>query len=73
MQLSLYLDSETEYLVKAAAAAEGVSLSRWVSTAVQEKTRTCWPKTVVDAAGAFPDWPATDLQSGTEAPRENWD
>ena len=73
MQVTLYIDNKSEVLAKAAAAANGVSLSRWVSGAIQDKTLNTWPKAVLDAAGAFPDWPEVDCQSGVDAPRETWD
>ena len=73
MQLTLYIDNETEVLSKAAAASSGVSLSRWVSQTIKEKTLTEWPKAVRDAAGAFPDWPLADASDVADVPRESLD
>ena len=74
MQLTLYLDSGTERLARTAAEAEGLSLSRWVANKIHEATLAHWPKTVVDAAGAFPDWPLVESQPTTaDVPRESLD
>ena len=74
MQLTLYLDSGTERLAKTAAEAEGLSLSRWVANKIHEATLAQWPKTVVDAAGAFPDWPLVESQpAAADVPRESLD
>lgn len=73
MQLTLYLDNETEALAKAAAAANAMSVSRWVAQTIQEKTLTHWPKAVRDAAGAFPDWPLAQNAGVDDIPRETLD
>lgn len=59
-QLTLYLDSETERQVKAAAKAAGTSLSRWVAGLIREKTANRWPESVVRLAGAWPDLPSLE-------------
>ena len=74
MQLTLYLDSGTERLAKSAAEAEGVSLSKWVANKILEAAFAEWPKTVIDAAGAFPDWPLVESQPAAgDVPRETLD
>ena len=74
MQLTLYLDSGTERLAKSAAEAEGVSLSKWVASKIHEAAFAAWPKTVVDAAGAFPDWPLVEIQPAAgDVPLETLD
>ena len=70
MQLTLYLDNETEVLAKSAAAERGISLSKWVSQAIQEKTLTQWPEAVKNAAGTFPDWPLEERNDVADVPRE---
>ena len=70
MQLTLYLDKDTQLLAKAAAAADGVSLSRWVASTIQDATQVKWPKVVLDAAGAFPDWPLVEPDNTPDVPRE---
>jgi hypothetical protein len=56
-QITLYLDEETEQLVRAAAEACGVSKSRWVADLIRRHACDTWPEDVVQLAGAFPDFP----------------
>ena len=56
-QITLYLDDETEQLVRAAAEACGVSKSRWVADMIRRHARDTWPDEIVALAGAFPDFP----------------
>lgn len=51
-QVTLYIDSETEEKLKAAAKSAGVSQSRWVADLIREKTAAAWPASVVRLAGA---------------------
>jgi len=74
-QVTLYLDDETEAGMKEAAAAEGVSQSRWVISLIKERTNTEWPESVVRLAGAWADFPtAEELRSGQpeDLPRESF-
>ena len=59
-QLTIYLDEDTERRVKTAAESAGVSLSRWVTSVVREKTETEWPQAILDLAGAWPDLPTAE-------------
>jgi predicted transcriptional regulator len=54
-QVTIYLDDETEGRMKEAARAAGVSYSRWIAELIAERTRTEWPQSVVDLAGAWAD------------------
>jgi hypothetical protein len=57
-QVTLYLDDATDAKARAAAAAAGVSYSRWVSDLVRAKTLDEWPASVRALAGeirGFPD------------------
>jgi hypothetical protein len=56
-QVTIYLDSDTEKRVKKAARSEGVSLSKWIASALRGKTEAAWPKEVLDLEGAWPDFP----------------
>ncbi len=72
-QVTLYLDSETEKKMKAAAGAAGVSNSRWVAGLIRERTDDEWPAAIVELAGAWPDMPnLEDIRSGEgeDVPRE---
>jgi hypothetical protein len=56
-RVTIYLDDDTEKSAKKAAQSEGVSLSKWITSAVRAKTATAWPKQVLDLEGAWPDFP----------------
>lgn len=74
-QLTIYLDEETERRLKSAAQSAGMSLSRWVASVIREKTETAWPQSVLDLAGAWPDFPtAEELRQSqpTDSPREDF-
>jgi hypothetical protein len=77
-QLTLYLDSDTEEKMKAAAKAAGVSQSRWVSDLIREKTAAEWPASVVQLVGSWAedDFPSLDeIRKGLppDLPRESFD
>jgi Family of unknown function (DUF6364) len=59
-QLTLYLDSDTEAKVKKAAKAAGVSVSRWVSSLIRERTADEWPSIVREMAGSWPETPTAE-------------
>jgi hypothetical protein len=72
-QLTLYLDEDTEAKLKKAAKAAGVSVSRWVSNLIRERTADQWPESVREMAGSWPDAPmAKDLREELpeDVPRE---
>ncbi len=72
-QVTIYLDSETEARMKAAAKAAGKSHSRWVAELIREKTATEWPESVVRMIGAWPDLPTVEeIRAGMpeDVPRE---
>ena len=56
-QLNLYVDDPTHQTIKAAAKAAGISLSKWVSNLVRERTADEWPPEVLALAGAWKDFP----------------
>jgi hypothetical protein len=59
-QVTIYLDDEAEQKARAAAHAEGVSLSRWVAERIRRPARHEWPVTVRALAGAWGDLPAAE-------------
>jgi hypothetical protein len=72
-QITLYLDTETEARVKAAAQAAGISQSRWVADLIRERTRTEWPAWVADIVGSWSDLPSLEeIREGLpeDLPRE---
>jgi hypothetical protein len=65
-QVTIYLDAEAERRLKAAARKAGVSVSRWVSELVENRTRSDWPAEARALAGAWPDFPDPgDLRAAT--------
>lgn len=72
-RVTIYLDDDTEKRAKKAAWSEGVSLSKWIASALRAKTATAWPKEVLNLEGAWPDFPEIhELRGGAlpEARRE---
>lgn len=67
-QVTLYMDDDTLGRMRAAADAAGLSMSAWLARLVRERTRTEWPREVVDLAGAWRDLPvAEDLRASEPA------
>jgi hypothetical protein len=56
-QITLYLDDETQTLVDEAAAANGVSKSRWVADIIRKHAAHEWPQDCLALAGRFADFP----------------
>ena len=59
-QVTIYIDAETEQKARAAARAEGVSLSKWVAGRIQRRARNEWPEAVRALAGAWDDLPSAE-------------
>jgi hypothetical protein len=73
--LTLYLDRETESLIRVAARESNISVSRWVASTIKRVTRSTWPAEVRRMAGAWPDFPSAEKlreSSGKDMPRENF-
>lgn len=56
-QITLYLDEETEALLRTRPRAAGLSYSRWVVELIRGNAARTWPPEVAQLAGAFPDFP----------------
>jgi hypothetical protein len=56
-QVTIYLDEQTESTARAAAEADGISLSKWIAQRIQKSARKEWPAAVRELAGAWPDLP----------------
>jgi hypothetical protein len=56
-QITLYLDDATQALVEQAAAAHGMSKSRWVAEMIRKHAAHEWPQDCLACAGQFPDFP----------------
>lgn len=59
-QITLYLDDATQALVDQAAAANGMSKSRWVADLIRRHAAHEWPQDCLALAGSFPDFPLRD-------------
>jgi len=72
-QVTIYLPDELESKARQAAKANGKSVSRWIAEQVVQSLEDAWPQSVLDAAGAIPDFPDTTALRrgyGPDAPRE---
>ncbi len=69
-QITLYLDDATQALVEQAAAASGMSKSRWVAEIVRKYAAHEWPKRCVELAGRFPDFPLIDTGDADSLPAD---
>ena len=59
-QLTIYLPDDIESKAREAAKAKGQSVSRWIADQVLRDLEDRWPKTVLDAAGAIPEFPSLE-------------
>lgn len=67
-QLTLYLDEETERLLKQSAQRAGVSQSRWVAEVIRRSAAPEWPAALREALGGWQDFPEPqDLRAGIAA------
>ena len=72
-QITIYLDEETEGLMKAAVEGSGISQSKWIAEAVRERVRSEWPRSIAALAGAWSDFPTAEQlrkKHGTDGARE---
>ncbi|HEY7333377.1 MAG TPA: hypothetical protein VH639_00740 [Bryobacteraceae bacterium] len=75
-QLTIYLPDQLESKARKAAKAKHESVSRWIAGQIERGLSRAWPKEVLDAAGAVPDFPSLeDLRKGygKDAAREPMD
>jgi hypothetical protein len=74
-QVMLYLDEETEALMRQRARECGLPYSRWVASLIRAEALRAWPDDFLRLAGSVPDAPlATDLRAAdvSDLPREKW-
>ncbi len=73
-QMTIYLDRETDQMVREAARRAGESASKWVGEAIRRQTRDQWPADVLEILGSWEqDFPASEqLRAGLgkDVPRE---
>lgn len=56
-KIMLYLDDETEVLLRNCAQSAGLSNSEWVANLIRQNAKTQWPAEILQLAGTFPDFP----------------
>jgi hypothetical protein len=55
-QITIYLPDDLEKQARKAAKAHRLPFSRWIADQLVKSLRDEWPKGVLDAAGALPDF-----------------
>lgn len=59
-QVTIYLPDAVENKARKAAKAKGETVGRWIADQVSQAVDDTWPKSVLDAAGALPDFPGLE-------------
>lgn len=54
-RITIYLNDEVENKLKKAAKTSGLSVSKWIAEAIEEKLMPEWPQDVVKLAGSWKD------------------
>ncbi|MGA3211578.1 MAG: hypothetical protein ABSD20_09735 [Terriglobales bacterium] len=64
-QITIYLPATLENRARKTAKLRGLSVSRWIADQIVHNLDDAWPKGVLAAAGAIPDFPdLKDLRQG---------
>lgn len=74
-QIMLYLDEETERLMRQVAEREGLPYSRWVAGLIRAAARNRWPEEFLQLSGSFSDAPLAEETRAFDTPdlpREAW-
>ena len=76
-QLTIYLDDETEQLVRRHVEGSRMSASKWIAETVRNRVLSQWPDDVISLFGSwkkddFPDAAELRAASGTDAKREEF-
>jgi len=59
-QITIYLPDELEAKARKAAKARREPVSRWIASQLERSLSDTWPKGVLDAAGALPEFPSLE-------------
>ena len=59
-QITIYLPDELEARARKAAKARREPVSRWIAGQLARGLSEAWPKEVLDAAGALPEFPGLE-------------
>ena len=74
-QVMVYLDADTEQLMRKAAEQAGLPYSRWVAGLIRRAARETWPEEFLKLAGSLPDAPLAQEIRATDVPdlpRAGW-
>lgn len=74
-QIVMYLDEETERVMRKAAETTGLPYSRWVAGLIRAAARNFWPEEFLKLAGSIPDASlAKEIRAadGPNLPRTAW-
>jgi hypothetical protein len=73
-QITLYLDDQTEQLLRLAAKTSGIPQSRLASTMLQQRLKAQWPEWGASLAGAWQDFPLAESlrQQAVDTQRESF-
>ena len=59
-QITIYVDSDLEAKMRAAAQAMNLSQSKWITNIIREKLDNEWPANVIGLTGAWADFPEVE-------------
>ena len=57
-QITIYLDTQSEQMLRSRAKQKKISVSKYVRLLVREKSATEWPEKIISSAGTWEDYPA---------------
>jgi hypothetical protein len=64
-QITIYLDSNSEKILRRSAKQKKLSVSKYVRILVREKNISEWPEEIIDSVGTWSDYPmVTELRAG---------
>jgi hypothetical protein len=74
-QVTIYMNESIEKKVKELAKSMNMSISKYITTLLEEKTNTEWSSEVQNLCGAWSDFPSLatlrENESATDVPRES--
>ena len=59
-QITIYLDDDIVKKMRSAAKSMNISQSKWIANLIKEKVANEWPKSVIELAGAWEDFPSVE-------------
>ncbi len=64
-QITIYLDSNSEKILRRRAKEKKLSVSKYVSVLIREKNISEWPEELIDSVGKWSDYPfVAELRTG---------